>query len=268
MKKEVLRTYFMEHIQETNSRKEEIMARKIHGKINVENFKPPGTLLRVVAWDADIDADDHMGIAPVAEDGSYSIEYKDDKWDWSPVEAVSQWRPDIYVVIEYFDPLGAFWRPIAKSKVYSNQDVRLDREIDLTVSMPNTDARTVYGRLTDENGNPLKGFTVTAWDEDPTALRNPEPGREVPAVAGGVTGAEFMGSAVTDENGEYRIHYDKNWWDQVGHWSARAGAGAWWRPDVFIKVHNESGSGVMYRSPTHQNILQGTGVRIDAKIGP
>ena len=36
----------------------------------------------MMAWDADIDEDDHMGMTLVAEDGSYSIEYEDEKWDW------------------------------------------------------------------------------------------------------------------------------------------------------------------------------------------
>jgi hypothetical protein len=242
------------------------MARRIFGKVKVENFKPPGTLLRVVAWDADIDEDDHMGTAPVGEDGSYSIEYKDEKWDWSPKAVSGQWRPDICVVVEYFDSLGAFWRPLNRSKVYSNQDIREDKEIDISVTMPNTYARMIYGKVTDMNGKPLKGLPVTAWDEDPTALRSSELSRVSPDFAGGTQGAEFMGSAITDENGEYTIHYDKNWWDQVGNLNLRAGAGAWWRPDVFIKVLEESGSGVLYRSPTHQNVLQGTGVRIDAKV--
>ena len=60
------------------------MARKIFGKINVEGAKPVGTNLRVVAWDADMDDDDHMGTALVADDGSYMIEYADMEWDWSP----------------------------------------------------------------------------------------------------------------------------------------------------------------------------------------
>jgi hypothetical protein len=80
-----------------------------------------------------------------------------------------------------------------------------------------------------------------------------------------VEGAEYMGSAITNENGEYSIKYSGNFWDQALHWSVRAGSGAWWRPDIFIKVQKE-GAGVLYRSPTHENVLQGTGVCINAKI--
>jgi len=242
------------------------VARKIFGKISVENQKPPGTKLRVVAWDADIDADDHMGLAEVAEDGSYAIQYKDDNWDWSPTKAVTKWRPDVYISVEWFDPLGAFWRPVSRSKTYSDQDVRDDREIDLSVTIPNTTAQTVYGRITDVNGNPLVGLTVTAWDDDPSAQRAVEAqGGEPPKADAKGEIAQFMGSAVTDENGEYSIRYSGNLWDEAPHWTVRAGMGAWWRPDIFIKVQRE-GTGVLYRSPTHENVLQGTGVYINAKI--
>lgn len=39
-----------------------------------------------------------------------------------------------------------------------------------------------------------------------------------------------------------------------------------WRPDIFIKVHRKDGSGVLHRSLTRQNVMNLTGVRIDAKI--
>jgi hypothetical protein len=242
------------------------VTRKIFGKISVENIKSSGTKLRVVAWDADIDEDDHMGLTEVSEDGSYSIEYKDDKWDWSPTTSVTNWRPDIYIVVEWFDPLGAFWRPVSRSKTYSNQDVRDDKEINLSVTIPNTNARTVYGRVTNINGDPVEGLTVTAWDDDPSAQRaiQSQGGEAARADAKGEA-IKFMGSTVTNENGEYSIKYSGNFWDQAPHWSVRAGSGAWWRPDIFIKVQKE-GVGVMYRSPTYENVLQGTGVCINAKI--
>lgn len=243
------------------------MARKIFGTISVENVKPPKAQLRVMAWDADIDEDDHMGVAAVAEDGSFMIEYADEKWDWSPVPSSTSWRPDIYIVVEWLDPFSGLWKPIAKSKVYSDQDVRDDREINLSITIPNTNARTVYGRVVDTQGLPLTGFTVTAWDEDPATDRDAGTGarRTVSITGAGVT-AEFMGSAVTDQKGEYRIRYVGNWWDEGGDYGVRAGSGAWWRPDVYIKVHKEDGPGVLYRSPTYQNVLQGTGIRIDANL--
>ena len=79
------------------------MARRIYGRINVEGGIPSGTEMRVTAWDADVDDDDRMGTVKVAVDGSYSIDYEDVNWDWSPVRLGSGWRPDVYVVVEWLD---------------------------------------------------------------------------------------------------------------------------------------------------------------------
>lgn len=245
------------------------MVRRIFGTISVENIRPPGTMLRVVAWDADVDEDDHMGITHISEDGSYSIQYEDEKWDWAPSIVSASWRPDIYIVVEWFDSVTALWRPISKSKVYSNQDVREDREINLSVRIPSTSANTVYGKVTNKLGEPLEGFTVMAWDEDPSALRALSTGIEdsgEPSATGKRESANFLGSAVTDSNGEYRIQFAGSWWEQVRVRGLGARIGTWWRPDIFIRVLKKAGAGVLYRSPTHQNILHITGIRIDAKI--
>lgn len=243
------------------------MARKIFGKIIVEGGKPPGAKLRVVAWDADVDEDDHMGTALVADDGSYSIEYAGGDWDWAPLHPITTWRPDIYVVVEWLDPSSAMWRCVGKSRVYSNQRIREDREIDLAVTLPHTNACTAYGWVINKQGKPLQGYTVTAWDEDPGAVRRAETAPDGPPPIPGELGkAGFLGSAVTDGDGGYRIQYAVNPWEAAPRWIVRGGLGAWWRPDIFIRVHKRLGSGVLYRSPTYQDILHLTGVRIDAKI--
>jgi hypothetical protein len=244
------------------------MARKIFGKINVEGAKPAGIQLRVVAWDADMDDDDHMGTALVADDGSYMIEYADIEWDWSPIKPVTSWRPDIYVVVEWLDPLSNSWKIVGKSKVYSNQEIRDDREIDMNVNIPIVNACTIYGRITDVDGSPKEGYTITAWDEDPLAMsRAAREQAESPPGAGDREATEFLGSALTDEKGEYRIQYAANYWETLPRWSMRGEPSPWWRPDIFIKVHKKPGPGVAYRSPTNQNVINITGVRIDAKIG-
>jgi len=242
------------------------MARKILGKISVEGGIPPGSSLRVLAWDADVDDDDHMGTAQVSEDGFYSIEYRGGDWDWSPFKPAATWRPDIYVVVEWLDPISLMWKQVGRSKVYSNQEMREDREINLSVDLPHTNVSTAYGYVTDVDGKPLQGYTVTAWDEDPSAIRRIEAGEESPALAGGVEREKFLGSAVTAENGEFRIKYAPNPWETTPRWVMREDQGAWWRPDIFIKVHNKDGSGVLHRSPTRQNVINLTGVRIDTKI--
>ena len=244
------------------------MARKIYGKITVTGDKPPGTQLRVVAWDADRDEDERMGIVPVAEDGSYEIEYSGKDWDWSPLHVVGAWRPDIYIVVEWLDPVIFAWRCVGRSKVYSDQDVRVDREIDLAVTLPFTNFCTVYGLVKNRLGKPLGGYTVTAWDEAPPATRTAgRTGGEgpTPAASGMQEAMRFLGSAVTDGKGEYRIQYSGNPWDTPTRANVFEG-GVWWYPDIFIRVHRKTGSGVNYRSPTHQNVLPLLGVRIDALI--
>jgi hypothetical protein len=90
---------------------------------------------------------------------------------------------------------------------------------------------------------------------------------ESPSAAGEREPVEFLGSALTDENGEYRIQYAANYWETLPRWSMRGEPSPWWRPDIFIKVHKKPGPGIAYRSPTNQNVINITGVRIDAKIG-
>jgi len=244
------------------------MGRRIYGKIALTGDKPPGTQLRVVAWDADRDEDERMGIAPVADDGSYEIQYSGKQWDWAPLQALRTSRPDIYIVVEWLDPSIFAWRCVGRSKVYSDQDVREDREIDLAVTLPFTNFCTVYGLVKSKLGKPLEGYTVTAWDEATPAIRGAgRTGGEVPvpAALGMEEAVRFLGSATTNSNGEYTIRYSGNPWDTPTRYSLSEG-GVWWYPDIFIRVHRKAGSGVNYRSPTHQNVLPLIGVRIDAVI--
>jgi hypothetical protein len=241
------------------------MARKIYGKIQVEGGIPPGTQMRVIAWDADVDDDDHMGITQVEPDGSYSLEYKDVKWDWSPTKKVSQWRPDIYVVVEWLDERMDAWQQLAKSKVYSDQDVREDREIDLSVALPHTNTSTIYGWVKDGEGRPLEGLTVTAWDEGPGWMAEAAPpAAQVEPVDQEL--ADFLGSAVTNDEGHYRIRYASSRFALTLDRLMREGIEAYRRPDIFIKILRGEGSGCLYRSPTIQNIISITGCRIDARI--
>jgi len=231
------------------------MARRIFGKINVEGGISPGTKMKVIAWDADVDDDDRMGTAEVADDGSYSIDYEEVNWDWSPGRLGSGWRPDIYVVVEWFDERRGEWLEVARSKVYSDQDVREDKEIDLSVTLPHTNTTTIYGWVTDGDGRPLEGFSVTAWDEKGGAPEDRGTGIE-----------ELLGSAVTDDQGHYRIRYAASRFEMTLDRLMREGIEAYRRPDIFIKVQKGSEDRIIYRSPTIQNVLNITGCRIDGKI--
>ena len=232
------------------------MARRIYGKINVEGGFPVGTEMRVTAWDADVDDDDRMGSTNVTEDGIYSIEYEDVNWDWSPARLGSSWRPDIYLVVEWFDEQDGEWKEIARSKVYSDQDVREDREIDLSVTLPRTNTTTIYGWVTDLKGRPMGGYSVTAWDEKGGVLEDR-----------GTENEEFLGRAVTDEKGHYRIRYSARKFEITLDRLMREGIEAYRRPDIFIRIQRQGEDKVMYRSPTFQNVLNILGCRIDGKIG-
>ena len=240
------------------------MARKVFGKINVDGGVPPGYKLRVHAWDADRDEDDQMGSVPVNQDGSYVIEYADKEWDWAPTKLVSTWRPDIYVVVEWYDSVSDEWKQVAKSKVYSDQDVRVDCEINIAVDLPHTNAHSIYGRLTSIDDSPLTGYTVTGWDE----ISIPGLAEIQPAPSEGLDGIpmEFIGSTVTDNEGFYQIHYDSERFEISLERTMQLGLMAYRRPDFYIQVHGKDEQEILHRSPTRQNIISVLGCRIDAKI--
>lgn len=241
------------------------MARRILGKIDVQGGRSTGRNLRVMAWDADVDDDDHMGTAMVAEDGSYDIEYKGDSWDWSPVRTVTKWRPDIYVVVEWLDLMSETWKIVGRSKVYSDQDTRQDREINLSVTLPYENTCCIHGSVLDALDRPLGGYTVTAWDEARFAVQAvAESGAESPE--GSKEPALYLGSTVTNGEGEYRMQYADSYWETLPGWPQTRDQGSWWRPNIFIKVHNKESPGVLYRSPTIENVINIVGVKIDAKI--
>jgi len=235
------------------------LARKVFGKINVVGGIPPGYKLRVLTWDADKDDDDQMGSASVNQDGSYIVEYADKKWDWAPTKVISSWRPDIYVVVEWYDSVSDEWKQVAKSKVYSDQDLRVDCEINITVDLPYTNAHSIYGQLTSQNGSPLIGYTVTGWDEISI------PGITVPEVKDG-NPMDFVGSAITNDKGHYQIYYDSQRFEVSLDRTMQLGLLAYRRPDFYIQVHGKNEQDILHRSPTRQNIISVLGCRIDAEI--
>ena len=61
-------------------------------------------------------------------------------------------------MVEWLDPLTNAWKPVGKSKVYSNQETRDDREINLNVSIHIINACTIRGSVTDLGPKPLGGL--------------------------------------------------------------------------------------------------------------
>ena len=72
-------------------------------------------------------------------------------------------------------------------------------------------ARTILGKIADQNNNPISGARVEAYDED-------------------VGNDDLMGIAYTDNSGNYTIVYRDGHWDDAPHdWTV-------WRPDIYIRV--------------------------------
>ena len=244
------------------------MSRRIFGKIQSEWGIPPEIQMRVIIWDADLDEDDHIGTAQVNQDGSYSIEFTEEKWDWSPLDSIKKWRPDIYIVVEVFDEIYGVWKELAKSKVYSDLDVRDDIEINLFVNLSYTNSNTIYGYIKSKDGNPLQGLTISAWDEKSNLIGSQttvESGK-IATESDHAVSTDYIGSSQTNEGGQYRILFDPNKFSITLDRVMREGLNAMRRPDIFIKVHNLNGRGVLFRSPTTQNVICQLGCRIDITL--
>ena len=119
--------------------------------------------MRVHIWDADIDNDDHMGTTQVNQDGTYTIEITDKKWDWSPL--TNAWRPDVYLVVEVFNEIYGTWNELTRSEIYSDLDLREPQEINLHANFSYTNSNSIYGYVRTKEGKPLTEVVVSAWDE-------------------------------------------------------------------------------------------------------
>jgi hypothetical protein len=246
--------------------REMVMARRIFGKIESEWGIPPEVKMRVRVWDADIDNDDHIGTTGVNKDGSYCIEFTDDKWDWTPIPFLTKWRPDVYIVVEIFDEISELWKEIERSKVYSDLDVREDQEINLFVNYSYTNSNSIYGYIKTREGKPLSEITVSAWDEKYSLYGSQVNQSQDSIEVVDDDSSVFIGSSVTNDKGAYRILFDPAKFAITLEKVLQKGLDAMRRPDIFIKVHNLEGDGVMYRSPTKQNMICQLGCRIDAKL--
>src|SRR6266481_2318508 len=76
----------------------------------------------------------------------------------------------------------------------------------LAISVDAYAVRTVKGVIKDRNGNPAPGLRVKALDYDWSSSD------------------DEMGTATTDANGYYEIHYAGGHWDPAPHWWTA------WRP--------------------------------------
>ena len=106
-------------------------------------------------------------------------------------------------------------------------------------------ARRIFGKITDQHGEPVEGLLVKAWDDD------------------WPDGDDLMGEELTDAKGDYQISY------APGHWDAAPHAVPTWRPDIFISVHirNAAGQWVKLRkSRVYENHRLSKNLRINLKV--
>ena len=107
-------------------------------------------------------------------------------------------------------------------------------------------ARTIHGKITNQNNKPVKNVKIEAWDAD-----SPD-------------ADDRMGVVYTDANGNYELHYRKMDWDTDVFWSPSS-----WRPDIYItaKIKNNNGNWMRAaKSKTYKNHKLKKDRRIDLKI--
>src|SRR5215204_1127379 len=75
----------------------------------------------------------------------------------------------------------------------------------------------IKGTLNDSNGNPLSGYTIKAFDED----------------AWFAFEDDDLGSAVTEDDGTFRIRFTKDAFKKPGEWDEE-------EPHVYLEIYNES----------------------------
>ena len=120
----------------------------------------------------------------------------------------------------------------------------------LLLTWPGTvSAGVVYGTIVDRAGQPLPKVKVIAYDYDRNDLTKGDPRatgdcEEAVWVPGAICPGDthdWMGEAITDVNGNYRIVYGlpNKWLDAPEKWDRSSG---WpgdnrWRPDIFIEAY-------------------------------
>lgn len=182
--------------------------RTIYGKVTSSNGKPIAGAT-VKAYDSDTGKDQRMGSAKTDGKGNYKIQYRGGSWDGKKTKRHTRWRPDIYIVVVAPDHRRF------KSKKYNNHKLKNDLRINATLKYMGG-ARTVQGRVLDPSSRPVARALVTACDSD--------------------TGSDQrMGTAVTDNKGNYKIAYRGGAWD-----GKKTGRHTQWRPDIYIVISQDN----------------------------
>ncbi len=144
----------------------------------IANAKSHAGLANIVvrAFDADGAIRTPLGQAHTDAKGRYRIEFHPSVFQNTPAE---RGGPDL--IIEVFNNVG----DVSLGKSAKHNNCQQETTIDLTVTIPDLN---VFGNVIDSSKQLQKNIIVTAWDRD---LRK----------------RQFLGSAITDEQGNYSINY-------------------------------------------------------------
>lgn len=113
-----------------------------------------------------------------------------------------------------------------------------------TISEDNV-ARTIYGKITDQHGQPVKGLKVEAWDSD-------WPDDD-----------DRMGLTYTNSDGDYRFSY------RGGHWDTAPHNITTWRPDIYVTVSIKNRAGrwtKLNQSKIYKNHKLKKDLRVDLQV--
>ena len=111
----------------------------------------------------------------------------------------------------------------------------------LLVAAPNCFAkRTIDGHIYMPDGTPAKGVGVVAWDEDDMFS-----GKN-----------DYMGKAITDARGYYKINY------KGGPWDTKVPGSTSFRPDIFLSIYAiQAGTLPVKKTTTKKNWKMATDIK-------
>ncbi len=213
---------------------------KIIGKVTDKKNKPLAGVL-VSAYDSDSGRkDEFIGRDKTDSNGKYEIRIpkrsKKNQWDGPKTKRHTQWRPDIYILVEKAEYKRT------KSKTYSDHKLKNNRTINVAMKyLPG--GRTVSGVIFQGTSKtPLAGALVTACDSDP--------GED-----------QKMGTATTNSAGRYKLSYRAGSWD-----GPKTDKHTQWRPDIFVVVTKDGWKRT--KSPTRTNQRLAVPLTVNVKVPP
>ena len=169
---------------------------RISGRVTDHKTKEGVAGLRVEAWDKDLIFNDLVGSAVTDEQGAFEMQFDEPYFR----ELFLDRRPDLFFKVFLGDKLIKSTEDSILWNV-NKPNIEVVIEVDLPATEPEPKPLIVRGQVVLEDGTPLPGVTVRAFDQD---LRH----------------EETLGKTVTDEAGFYGITYTAEQFRRVEKGSA------------------------------------------------